>query len=52
MRVPLTGARFQLDSGEKGWVGSYCLEKAAGAVVTQEPPTPTEKAPEPLSRKE
>ena len=44
----------KLDSGESGWVGSYCLEKAAGAVTTQEPATPTqEKQLElPLSKKE
>ena len=44
----------KLDSGESGWVGSYCLEKAAGAVTTQEPATPTqEKAVEiPHSKKE
>lgn len=44
----------KLSSGDEGWVGSYCLEKMTGAVVLQEPATPTDKAPisDPLSKKE
>lgn len=42
-------------TGESGWVGSYCLEKATGAVTTTEPATPTQErksAAVSMSRKE
>lgn len=39
----------KMSSGETGWVGSYCLEKVAGAVTTQEPPTPTQEKPMEMS---
>lgn len=27
---------FKMSTGQSGWVGSYCLEKTAGAVATTE----------------